>query len=725
MDWSGEASADTSQHKSLIDVAVKTNNNLARDFYDPTVIGERQSPLIPIFHGDEIVISKDPVLWSHHTADHALRTIRIVMDLQLGSFGKGMEHVRNRFADRSIDGHYVVRTLQPPLTEDSVVDFVTEIYMLTEVSPKHPNILQAYGMQKAEESLLLLGRKGSFVITDCIVEMLPDRIDSWRRSSKGLHDRLEIAMDVTSALVYLHSRKIVYHLTPSKVGFDSRYGRIKLCQFGHARHERSTDFPKSLQKSDDVRRVLLYAAPEVYSSVISLKSDVYALAMLLWEMVTLKIPFRRCSSRAELYYRTVKQHQRPDLDPYYWPASLMELVISAWDSANRPTIKVLYQGLETALLYSGEDNDNAKQDYARTRCGMSEHDSKGSSFVSVGTSGVFGSVEEGNEDEIYEGRRESISRTRSAGDPPSTRPPPLRTHSADGTFRTPAPRRKKISARVSPAPQSASAAEDRKLKLTRSPDSSKMRDDTTAIFSQSSGSNLKTPRAQRSSRKLTAADMRTPGGRSKDIIDNGSTPHRSPASGRSKERSETEHMPRRSASHRSNHDGINLNRMKATRRASEDLSGFKFEETLFKASTKAPRRRSEFYNTSSNDGTPTGRRKSPIRSSGKAFSERDIFENHLSSRDHVEKPTKTPRNRRPSGSHIAALTRSKSPSKSPGNEKSGRQAQRSRSFSNQPSITPNPRSSGDLKSMLSDGSSDKAKMISDASLAKAVGNLRL
>lgn len=708
MDSSDNASEDTSQHTSLLDVALQAKGCLIRDFYDPTATGERQSPLVPIFHGDEVVVSKDPVHWSQQTADHALRTIRIVMDLQPGSFGKGMEQARSRFADRSIDGHYVLRSLQPPLSEDTVIDWVTELHMLTEAAPKHPNILQAYGMQKDDENLLSPGRMGSFVITDRVVEMLPERIDSWRRSSKGLHDRLEIAMDVASALVYLHSKKIVYHLTPSKVGFDSRYGRIKLCQFGHARHVNSNHFPCSLQKSDDVRRVLLYTAPEVYEGIISTSSDVYAFAILLWEMVTLKVPFRRCSSRAELFYRTVKEHQRPDLDPYYWPSSLIELVNSAWDPINRPTIKVLCDRLETALLFSGDENEITKHDSGRTY-GTSENDtsSKNSSFVTVTGSGVF--RDEEHEDEMDEEKRDSVARTRSAGDPPpgSRRPPPSRTHSVDGSFRTPsAPRRKKISARASPAPQSASSAEDRKLKLSRSPDGFRARDEHSIP-----GHSLKTPR--RGSRKLTAADIKTPDGRNRETIEN----RRSPASGRGKERSETEHTPRRSTPQRSSHDSLT----KATRRASADLSTLQFEENLFKASSKAPRRRSEF-STSSNDGTPVQRAKSPSRSTGRAFSERDIFRDRLSSRDQGE--PKTPRNRRPSGSHIAALMRSKSASKSP-NDKSDRQAQRSRSFSNQPTITPNPRSSGDLKTLLSGGSNDKAKMLSDASLAKAVGNLRI
>ncbi|GAX11702.1 hypothetical protein FisN_7Lh072 [Fistulifera solaris] len=715
---SSDASEETSQPiTSLLEVAAQAKECFTRDFYDPTTNGI--TPSVPIFHGDEVVVSKDPVYWSHHTADHELRTIRIVMDLQSGSFGKGMEHARSRFADRSIDGHFVLRSLQPPLSEDTVIDWVTEVYMLTAASPKHPHILQAYGMQKDENTLLSSGRTGAFLIVDRVVEMLPDRIDSWRRSAKGLHERLEIAMDVASAIAYLHCKKIVYHLTPSKVGFDSRYGRIKLCQFRHARHVHSQHFPRSLQQSDDVRRVLPYAAPEVYSGIVSSTSDVYAFGIMLWEMVTLKIPFRRCSSRAELYYRTVTQQQRPELDPYDWSSSLIELVTSAWDPIHRPAMKALCDILENALLFSGDEHDNAKHDSGRTRGTLDGGDSKNGSFVTVGTSGVYRDTDEENEVEEEEEKRDSVTRSRSAGDtPPSQnrRPPPPRTVSADGSFRTPAPRRKKISTRASPAPQSASAVEERKLKLSRSPDSSKGRDETTLP-----GQALKTPR--RGSRKLPVVDMRTPDSRNKDVVEMGMTPRRSPGSGRVKEKSESEHVLRRSAPQRSSHESL----VKATRRASEDLSTLKLTESTLKATSKAPRRQSEFYNTSYNGDEQVIRpTKGRGRSTGRAFSERDIFQNRLSSRDNAE--PKTPRNRRPSGSHIAALLRSKSPSKSP-SDKTDRQAQRSRSFSNQPftqpSITPNSKSSGDLKSLLSSGSSDKAKVISDASLAEAVGNLRI
>lgn len=76
-----------------------------------------------------------------------------------------------------------------------------------------------------------------------------------------LMERLEMALDIASALLFLSDRQIVFNLRPEKVGFDARYSRIKLCNFGQVRENGQIDQAPSLTKTDDIR-TLAYTAPE-------------------------------------------------------------------------------------------------------------------------------------------------------------------------------------------------------------------------------------------------------------------------------------------------------------------------------------------------------------------------------------------------------------------------------------------------------------------------------
>ena len=249
-----------------------------------------------------------------------------------------------------------------------------ETKILMNLAP-HPNICQIYGVTAAgSDAFLSRGKEGFYIILDRLKETMIQRLDEWRtqqeqeistRQAKGdddkliamqqyerLMQRLEMALDVGSALLFLSDRQIVFHLRPDKIGFDVRYGRLKLIDFGQARENGQLDQAPSLTKTDDIR-TLAYTAPEVLCQApVTVAADVYSYGVVLWEMLSLKRPFQGMS-RAEHFERVIMEGERPPLSPEI-PKAVQDLISKCWDPYLRPTMKKVYDTVEEVLLFQAD-----------------------------------------------------------------------------------------------------------------------------------------------------------------------------------------------------------------------------------------------------------------------------------------------------------------------------------------------------------------------------------
>lgn len=101
----------------------------------------------------------------------------------------------------------------------------------------------------------------------------------------------EYAMQINSALVYIHEKGIVYrNLCPETVMFEDRSDNacLKLVSFGKSKSYNKAI--KTLTKS----KYSLYMAPEIISGEVNAKSDVWSLGMLLYVMLSGTKPFEDC-----------------------------------------------------------------------------------------------------------------------------------------------------------------------------------------------------------------------------------------------------------------------------------------------------------------------------------------------------------------------------------------------------------------------------------------------
>jgi hypothetical protein len=264
--WSPIPVSDEPSHNALL--ALKAAAVAAQNFDVSFKMKhpERESS-VPLLDSQEIVVDFTKIRPMGYYREVPVKAVLLNPKLTQGKFGKQAQIARERLANRVSESPYFgCKFLQQGLVDQSdhgptaAAEMITEVKMLMNLEP-HPNVSQIYGCNaKGIDAFLDKGFHSFFFITDRLQDTLAERIDKvWRKEHVPLHVRLEIGLDISSALRFLHHRKIVYYLRPAKVGFDLRHnGRIKLCHFSQARQEGMKTIPTSISKSDDVKNTLAY-----------------------------------------------------------------------------------------------------------------------------------------------------------------------------------------------------------------------------------------------------------------------------------------------------------------------------------------------------------------------------------------------------------------------------------------------------------------------------------
>lgn len=147
-----------------------------------------------------------------------------------------------------------------------------------QASVNHPNIARLYEYTSCGNKLCIVME---YVEGDCL--------DVIRRRSGKLSsaETENIIRQIVSALAYLHSKEIIHRdIKPQnfKVQPD---GTVKMLDFGIAKNKYS---PK-LTQAGFVVGTMDYLAPEQFNQQAALSSDIWALAVMAYELVTGYMPF--------------------------------------------------------------------------------------------------------------------------------------------------------------------------------------------------------------------------------------------------------------------------------------------------------------------------------------------------------------------------------------------------------------------------------------------------
>ena len=190
--------------------------------------------------------------------------------------------------DLSLNRTVVVKVLLPELAEHEDVRRAFRDNIVRSATLSHPHLARVYDGGQEHGAI--------FMITEYLGGgSLEDILSSGRVLNTD--DTARLGRDVAGALNYLHENGFVHsELTPSKLLFDEegmvRVSDVALAGIGTLYRERLS--------LDDVR----YLSPEqVLGEEVTEKTDVYALALIMYEAVTGEAPFDEMTPEAVLRQR--------------------------------------------------------------------------------------------------------------------------------------------------------------------------------------------------------------------------------------------------------------------------------------------------------------------------------------------------------------------------------------------------------------------------------------
>ncbi|XP_073054409.1 serine/threonine-protein kinase 54-like [Primulina eburnea] len=153
---------------------------------------------------------------------------------------------------------------------------------------------------------------------------------------------IQLALDLSRGLSYLHSKKIVHRDVKAENMLLDSQRTLKIADFGVARVEAQN--PKDMTGETGT---LGYMAPEVLDGKpYNRKCDVYSFGICLWEIYCCDLPYPDLSF-AEVSSAVVRQNLRPEI-PRCCPTSVVSIMKKCWDAnpEKRPDMDEVVRLLE-------------------------------------------------------------------------------------------------------------------------------------------------------------------------------------------------------------------------------------------------------------------------------------------------------------------------------------------------------------------------------------------
>uniref|UniRef100_A0A0D3HRS1 non-specific serine/threonine protein kinase n=1 Tax=Oryza barthii TaxID=65489 RepID=A0A0D3HRS1_9ORYZ len=253
-------------------------------------------------------------------------------------------------------------------------EFTQEVYILREV--QHTNVVRFIGAcTKPPQFCIITEYMSGGSLYDFVHK---------QHNVLDLPTLLKFAVDVCRGMCYLHQRGIIHRDLKSANLLMDKDHVVKVADFGVARFQ---DQGGNMTAETGTYR---WMAPEVINhQPYDNKADVFSFAIVLWELITSKIPYNTMTPLQAAV--GVRQGLRPGLPENAHP-QLLDLMRRCWEGipSNRPPFSDILAELEDLLARVQEQQEHSNQ--------MKEHNS--SSNLKLSNAGMLGSnyIQDGNMD---------------------------------------------------------------------------------------------------------------------------------------------------------------------------------------------------------------------------------------------------------------------------------------------------------------------------------------
>lgn len=170
-----------------------------------------------------------------------------------------------------------------------------------------------------------------------------------RRKKLAIRVVVQLALDLSRGLSYLHSKKIVHRDVKSENMLLDTRRNLKIADFGVARVEAQN--PRDMTGETGT---LGYMAPEVLDGKpYNRKCDVYSFGICLWEIYCCDMPYIGLSF-VEVSAAVVRQNLRPNI-PKCCPQQIASIMRKCWDGnpGKRPEMDEVVRLLEAVDVTKG------------------------------------------------------------------------------------------------------------------------------------------------------------------------------------------------------------------------------------------------------------------------------------------------------------------------------------------------------------------------------------
>ncbi|CAN7127959.1 unnamed protein product [Brassica rapa subsp. narinosa] len=245
-----------------------------------------------------------------------------------------------------------VRIFQPERAAAVSVEqkrrFEREVLLLSKI--QHENIVQFIGACVKPKLMIVTELMEGNTLHKFMLSTRPNPLD--------LKLAISFALDIARGMEFLNANGIIHRdLKPSNMLLTRDQKHVKLADFGLAREE-----TKGFMTCE--AGTYRWMAPEIFShealqvgekKEYDHKVDVYSFAIVFWELLTNKVPFKGKNNIFVAY--AASKNQRPSLDNI--PAGVGCLLEACWaaDPKARPEFKEITASLEKLLRSLCSDDD--------------------------------------------------------------------------------------------------------------------------------------------------------------------------------------------------------------------------------------------------------------------------------------------------------------------------------------------------------------------------------
>ncbi len=249
---------------------------------------------------------------------------------------KAKDHILGRFV--------AIKVLKQEFSEDRnfVAKFRSEAQSAAGL--EHPNIVNIYDVGSEE---------GLYYIVMEYVEGITLKTYIEKKGQLSFKEAISIAIQVARGIESAHNKNIIHRdIKPQNI-IISTEGKVKVTDFGIARAASSNTI------SSDVMGSVHYASPEqARNGFVDNRSDIYSLGIVMYEMVTGRVPFDGDTTVAVAIQHLQEEMVIPSVYASNLPISLEKIILKcAQKNPDRryQSIEELLADLRKSLLNPNED----------------------------------------------------------------------------------------------------------------------------------------------------------------------------------------------------------------------------------------------------------------------------------------------------------------------------------------------------------------------------------